>query len=348
MWDRRHRSVFLHRLWSRPSWWLLPLAPLEFIYKLLWRARRAYYKARPPRTKIHLPVIVVGGITVGGAGKTPAVIMLATGLMQRGLKVGIVSRGYKGRVARRDGMEVNRRSQAGESGDEPLLLARRTGCPVYVHPDRNWALRQLVMNHNLDVILSDDGLQHYAMRRDVEIAVVDAGSGLGNGHCLPAGPLREPPSRLSQVDYLLVNYLNYADDDRPVQFLPSTIAKLYKMILKRIYLRRVGEKTTRTIAQWQKMYRGRKIHAVAGIAQPHHFFTTLARAGLTFERQIFANHHSYQRADLAFAKGAPIILTEKDAVKCENFTDLDLWVFCREVKVDKELITSILGQLSQN
>ena len=348
MWDRRHRSIFLHRLWSRPSWWLLPLAPFEFVYKLLWRARRAYYKARPARTKIHLPVIVVGGITVGGAGKTPAVIMLATGLMQRGLKVGIVSRGYKGSAARRDGMEVNRRSQASEGGDEPLLLARRTGCPVYVHPDRNWALRQLVMNHNLDVILSDDGLQHYAMRRDVEIAVVDAGSGLGNGHCLPAGPLREPPSRLSQVDYLLVNYLNHADDDRSVQFLPATIAKIYKMTLKRIYLRRVGEKTTRTVAQWQKMYRGRNIHAVAGIAQPHHFFTTLERAGLTFERQIFANHHSYRRADLAFAKGTPIILTEKDAVKCENFTDLDLWVFCREVKIDKELITSILGQLSQN
>ena len=121
---------------------------------------------------------------------------------------------------RHGGMEVNQRSRASESGDEPLLLARRTGCPVYVHPDRNQAVRALVMNHNLDVILSDDGLQHLAMYRNVEIAVLDASAGLGNGHCLPAGPLREPPERLKRVDYLLVNCLNpgAADDEHLARF----------------------------------------------------------------------------------------------------------------------------------
>ena len=349
MLDRRRRSILLHQLWSRSSWWLFLLAPVEFLYKLLWRARRAYYQARPAKPKVHLPIIVVGSIVVGGAGKTPAVIMLAAGLLQRGLKVGIVSRGYKGGKSRRGGMEVNHRSRASESGDEPLLLARRTGCPVYVHSDRNQAARQLVMNHNLDVILSDDGLQHHAMYRNVEIAVLDASSGLGNGRCLPAGPLREPPARLKQVDYLLVNCLNHGemDDAWFARFLPSPTANLHKMALKRIYLRRLGEKTTKTVSQWQKMYRGRKIHAIAGIAQPHHFFATLERVGLVVEPHIFANHHAFKRADFVFAKGAPIILTEKDAVKCEDLTDLDLWALCREAKVDKKLIINILSQLSQ-
>ena len=315
-------------------------------------SRRVFYALRPPSRRVGPPIIVVGGLTVGGAGKTPAVIGLAESLMQRGLKAGIISRGYKGGATRKNGMRVNRHSEAVAVGDEPLLLARRTDCPVYVHPLRAQAASNLTRECNPDLILSDDGLQHYAMHRSLEIAVLDAVGGVGNGHCLPAGPLREPLSRLKKVDYILLNCLNLGEDainPKLSRLLASNEDKIYRMTLKKIYLRRAGTTEVKTIAQWKKLYAGKKVRAVCGIAQPWNFFDTLKQNNFVCEAHSFPNHHKFRPEDLNFAtagsKPTPIIITEKDAVKCEHFGISDLWILCREVRIDARLIRAILRRL---
>ncbi len=342
----------LRTLWSGSGIFPLFLLPFELLYRLAMGALRAFYALRPPSRRVNPPIIVVGGLTVGGAGKTPAVIGLAEVLVKRGLKTGIISRGYKGGATRKNGMLVNRNSKAVAVGDEPLLLARRTDCPVYVHPLRAVAAANLARECNPDLVISDDGLQHYAMHRSLEIAVLDAVGGVGNGHCLPAGPLREPLSRLKKVDYILLNCLNLGDNGinpRLLRLLASNKDKTYRMTLKKIYLRRAGTKEVKTIAQWKKLYAGKKVRAVCGIAQPWNFFDTLKKKNIVCETHSFPNHHRFRREDLNFAtvgsKPAPIIITEKDAVKCEHFGISDLWVLCREVRIDARLIRAILRHL---
>lgn len=293
----------IERVWYESRVLYVPLLPLSWIFALATGLRRQAYRLGWLRTmNAGLPVIVVGNITVGGAGKTPLVIWLVERLREMGFRPGIVSRGYGG-----DGsaLRVDRDSDPARVGDEPVLLAARLRCPVAVAPDRVAAVR-LLDSEGVDVIVSDDGLQHYRLARDVEIAVVDGERGLGNGHLLPAGPLREPPRRLRSVDAVIGN----GGGER------------CRMSLEIEQALPLQGGQTRALAD----FRDRPVHAVAGIGNPARFFTALRRQGLEVLEHPFPDHHRFQPSDLAFGDGAPVLMTEKDAVKCRDFISGQLWV----------------------
>jgi tetraacyldisaccharide 4'-kinase len=294
--------------------WLL--WPASLVFGCIVFFRRLFFKLR--LFKSHdagIPVIVVGNLTAGGSGKTPLVLWIAESLREHKWKPGIVSRGYGGST--QVPVEVSIASDPAEVGDEPLLLARRSGCPVWVAPDRVAACRALRANHpDCDVIVSDDGLQHYALRRDVEICVVD-GRGLGNGFLMPAGPLREPLSRLSSVDAVVTH--EYAE------------IKGYKMQLQGENLVRFTDaRDVRTA----KSFAGQTMHAVAGIGDPKRFFLQLARFGVKLVPHPFPDHHSFRAEDLEFGDSAPVVMTEKDAVKCKRFAQAHHWVFPVRASLD--------------
>jgi tetraacyldisaccharide 4'-kinase len=277
------------------SRWLL--FPLSLVYQSIAVSRR-YYLQRFRQQIFSVPIIVVGNISVGGAGKTPLVIALAEKLKARGLRVGIVSRGY-GATVTTFPYEVKPHDLAAHVGDEPLLLAKRTGCPVVIAPDRVQAVRYLLGTHQSQVVISDDGLQHYKMGRAVEIAVIDGVRGLGNGLCLPAGPLRERASRLSEVDFIVVNggtWPNgYRMDLQPGRFTSLTHGETLDV--------------TQLIGP---------VAAVAGIGHPKRFFNTLDALGLQFKAYAFPDHYSFQPVDLSVPESS-VVMTEKDAVKCQPF-----------------------------
>lgn len=293
------------QLWYRPNLISTLLSPLSFLFCIIVYLRQWAYRRGGLRSyRSPVPVIVVGNITVGGTGKTPLVIWLAEYLTAQGFKVGIISRGYKGRGIYPQW--VTAESLAIQVGDEALLLAR-TGCPVVVAPRRFLALQYLLARARCEVIISDDGLQHYALERDIEIAVIDGERGLGNGFCLPAGALREPASRLQQVDFIVSKNAAWAE----------AIVMRYEFS----QLHALTGATTQTVQQWQ----GQTVHAIAGIGHPEAFFTMLERQGLMLIRHIFADHHHYQRHDIIFSDTLPVIMTEKDAVKCRAIADQRHW-----------------------
>jgi tetraacyldisaccharide 4'-kinase len=287
--------------------WLL--WPVSLGFGLVVFFRRLFFKLRLFRShSAGIPVIVVGNLTAGGSGKTPLVLRIAEILKAHGWKPGIVSRGYGGSALQP--REATIASDPAEVGDEPMLLARRSGCPVWVAPDRRVACRALRDQHpECDVIVSDDGLQHYALRRDIEICVVD-GRGFGNGFLQPAGPLREPRSRLRSVDAVVT------------QGAPE--AQGYKMALE-------GDKLVRFTdardVRPAKSFAGQRVHAVAGIGDPKRFFLQLARLGIKVVPHPFADHHPFRAEDFAFGDSDPVVMTEKDAVKCKRIAQAHFWVF---------------------
>jgi len=291
---------FLERMWfggGRGSWLL---APLEAMFIAVSTLRRLAYRLHllpsfhPGRT-----VVVVGNLTVGGSGKTPTIIWLAHALAERGLRVGIISRGYGGTDS--GPTEVQGSSNPERVGDEPVLIARRTRARVVVAHDRVAAAAQLTPA--VDILLADDGLQHYRLARDLEIVVVDARRGFGNGHRLPRGPLREPPSRLASVDAVLVN----GEGDPGVPGIRSRLVPTSLVPLAG------GARIELT--EWA----GRRVHAVAGIGDPERFFRTLEAAGLQVIRHPKPDHARLTLRDVEFADGFPVLMTEKDAVKCRDF-----------------------------
>lgn len=297
---------WLQRRWyePRPPLGLIPFAGL---FRLAVAIRQAVYR-RGWKTagRLPVPVIVVGNLTVGGTGKTPLTIWLVEFLRASGYKPGVVSRGYGGRKQNKP-LAVGADSDPDEAGDEPVLIARRTGCPVYVFPRRAEAGRALLAAHDCDILIADDGLQHYALARDVEIAVVDGERRFGNGFCLPAGPLREPVARLNTVDLVVCRgraedgeYLLSLDSDEAVNLFDDTLHKPLPGFV------------------------GEKLVVVAGIGFPQRFFTGLKQAGLSFEERPFPDHHRYIREDLG-PEDAQVLMTEKDAVKCRGFGDGRLW-----------------------
>lgn len=313
----------LTALWydNHPARWLL--VPVAACYQLLAEARRTLYqRGLRPVTELPVPVIVVGNVTVGGTGKTPFVIWLARELLQRGYRVGIVARGYRG-AARDWPRSVDAESDPGEVGDEPVLLARRTGCPLAAGPDRVAAARHLLATADVDVVLSDDGMQHYPLARRFEIAVVDGERGLGNGLCLPAGPLREPPGRLRQVDAIVVNGGDWGH------------AGVFRAeaVIKEVY--RLGDKSLRSI----ESFRNTPVHAVAGIGNPQRFFELLEAAGIEVIKHPLDDHAVIAPEDLQFGDSAPVLITEKDAVKCEHFALDDVW--CVTVDLQFETNTTV-------
>jgi len=283
--------------------------------------------------RLQVPVVVVGNLTVGGTGKTPLVIHLARALRERGRHPGIISRGYRGGAA--GALAVTAGSDPGDAGDEPLLLARRGDCPVFVGRDRPAAARALLAAHpECDVILADDGLQHYRLPRAVEIAVFDA-RGAMNGWCLPAGPLREPLSRLERADAMVLNGTVGA----PLSAfgLPTFAMNLAGDTLFRLDDPRI----TCTAPQLA----GGILHAVAGIGSPQRFFDQLRGMGLDCIEHAFPDHHDYGMADLAFADG-PILTTEKDAVKLAGISlPLPVWVLPVTAQVSPDLAAFVLEKL---
>ncbi len=304
--------------------WLL--WPVSLLFRLIvWLRRRCYATGLCRRWRAPVPVIIIGNITVGGAGKTPLTIALAQMLSERGARVGIVTRGYGGRSAGWP-IVVAADTSAEQAGDEAVLLASRTGRPVVAGPDRVAAAKHLLDLHDCDVLLCDDGLQHYRLQRDVEIVVVSAARLFGNGFSLPAGPLRESVTRLGTVD-LLVH--SGTERQQPgYQLEPEAV--LWNVSDTAI------ERGLDGLQQTQ-------VHAVAGIARPESFFELLRELGLQPIEHPFADHHQFSAADLAFGDDLPVVMTEKDAVKCAAFDLPDCWF----LRVHANLDTAIEDALHQ-
>jgi tetraacyldisaccharide 4'-kinase len=268
------------------------------------------------RLRVGAPVVVIGNLTVGGTGKTPLVAWLSLKLAAVGLRVAIVSRGYGGKA--RGVTRVTVHSRPSEVGDEALLLARRAQATVFVGRDRVAAAKKAV-EEGADVVLSDDGLQHLAMVRDCEIVVIDGRRGFGNGCLLPRGPLRERPSRLRRVNAVVVNGAVTASNISLPRLLSSTH---FAMNMQPGDAHPVsGGASLRSLAS----FRGTRVHAVAGIGNPQRFFDTLRNAGLTLNEHPMPDHHPFKAGDLNFGDNLPVLMTEKDAVKCAAFADEKCW-----------------------
>ncbi|KTD16660.1 tetraacyldisaccharide 4'-kinase [Legionella jordanis] len=292
------------KLWygQHPLRWLL--WPFSLIYKALLPLRRSYLQLFCQKN-FPIPVIVVGNLTVGGVGKTPLVIALAKKLQMKGLRVGIVSRGYGAQI-KQFPYEVSSGDSANRVGDEPLLMAQKTKCPVVIAPRRADAVRYLVEKRGCQVIVSDDGLQHYAMGRAIEIAVIDGIRHFGNGLCLPAGPLREGISRLKNVDFIVVNGGEWPQA-YSMEMAPGKIKRI--LTDEEIDATNIGE----------------PLAAVAGIGNPKRFFMTLHNLGISFKKYPFPDHHQFQPQELQFDEKI-VVMTEKDAVKCRPFAS-DSWYY---------------------
>lgn len=300
--------------------WLVALRPLEVLYR--WAVARraaAYAEGRKATWRAPVPVIVVGNLTLGGTGKSPLVAWLAGHLAERGLRPGILSRGYGGDSDAYP-LLVDDATPASRCGDEPRMLADQTGVPVVVDPDRPRGARRL-LEAGCDILVGDDGLQHLALARDLELVVVDGARGFGNSRCLPAGPLREPLSRLASVDAVVVN-------GEPRAALPVPARS---MALVPAAWRRLGDGARHAVEA--PPFTG-PVHAVAGIGRPARFFETLAALGVEAIPHPFADHHAYRAEELDFGDDRPLVMTAKDAVKCRGLAPAESWVL--EVAAEPE------------
>ena len=319
------------KFWSRRGAIAWLLWPVSLLFLMLVCFRRLGYALRLLRSSHPgIPVIVVGNLTVGGNDKTPLVIWIAEFLKGKGWSPGIVSRGYgaQPKEEMREPRAATVASDAAEVGDEPILLSRRSGCPVWVGADRVRVAALLRAAHeDVNLLILDDGLQHYAMRRDLEIAVVDA-RGFGNGFLLPAGPLREPKSRLRSVDAVV----SHAS---PVQG--------YAMTLRGEEVHRMTDARER---QPLKAFAGQRVHAVAGIGDPNRFFLHLGKAGIKVLPHPFPDHHPFTAKDLEVGDGLPVLLTEKDAVKLRSAAQPNWWVLPVSAQLDPAFGRWLLSRLA--
>jgi tetraacyldisaccharide 4'-kinase len=320
----------IQKIWYGKAYLALPLIPLSWIFRAAAALRRECYKRGILRSySLPVPVIIVGNISVGGTGKTPLLIYLAELLRVAGRRPGIVSRGYGGQSAHWP-RRVYRNSDPTDVGDEAILIAERTGCPVAVGPRRADAAQLLLENQECDMILSDDGLQHYALQRTLEIAVIDGERRFGNGYCLPAGPLREPVSRLNSVDLTVCNGRSGNRGEYLMQIHGNIALNLS-----------TGE------SQPLSYFVGRPCHAFAGIGNPQRFFELLQDAGISCETHIFPDHYAYRRADIDFPDGAPVLMTEKDAVKCRRFRKGNFWYIPAKAELPKTFDEHFLHLLEE-
>jgi len=295
---------FIEKFWYGEHYVRWVLIPFSLVYLALINLRRTYFQ-RFHQHNFSVPIIVVGNITVGGVGKTPLVIALANEFKSRGLRVGIVSRGYGAGVSKFP-YDVRVSDTAFDVGDEPLLLARKTGCPVIISPQRVKAVAYLLKKYDSQIVISDDGLQHYAMGRAIEIVVIDGQRGLGNRWCLPAGPLRESEQRLQHADLLVVNGGNWSGAYR-MDLVPGELRQL-----------KTGESRLLTTLN-------SPVAAIAAVGNPLRFFTTLNDLGVLFTAYPFPDHYQFSKKDFCFAE-KEIVMTEKDAVKCEPIATEAMYV----------------------
>jgi len=324
--------VSLVAAWYEPrptlAAWLL--SPLSLLFRWIVAARRALYAGGVLRVeRLPVPVVVVGNVTAGGAGKTPLVIALAEALRDRDFRPGVVSRGYGGSTRRPRAVAAD--DAAADVGDEPPIIAA-AGFPVWIAHDRAAAGRALLSAHpECDVVLCDDGLQHYRLARDFEVAVVDQSRGFGNGLMLPAGPMREPESRLDEVD---------------------AVVRLVSGEAPRSDSGGRGSYTTHVAMPWRGVrdesrrgdpaaWRGASVHAVAGIGHPQRFFAFVRAQGIAAAEHAFPDHHAYRASDLAFPGAAVILMTQKDAVKCRRFADERFYYLPVRATVDPALVALV-------
>ena len=323
----------LQHHWYRLSPLHLLLFPVSLVFRALAALRRFFYRTGIlASVKLPVPVIIIGNISVGGTGKTPLTLWLAQQLIENGWHPGIVSRGYiKSAKQQKTLHEVSMDDVADEVGDEPLLMAQRALCPVWTGRDRPAAALAMLQAHpECDIILSDDGLQHYRLRRDAEIVVIDGARRFGNGLLLPAGPLREPVSRLRKVDAVVINGGQVHDDE----FAMSLQGSLFHNLLNPEIIVSASE------------FIGQNLHAIAGIGHPRRFFAQLEHLGLSAKQHSFPDHYRYSMADISFEGADAILMTEKDAVKCAAFATEKCWVLRVDAQVSPALTQLILKKVT--
>jgi tetraacyldisaccharide 4'-kinase len=305
------------------------LWPLSLVYRLLIFVRCKLYSFQLLKIRhFSVPIIIVGNITLGGSGKTPLVIEIANFLKKKGWRPGIISRGYGGKASHYP-YRVHANSNPREVGDEPLLIARSTDCPTLVDPNRSRGVKALLAKTNCNIVISDDGLQHLALSRDIEIIVIDGQRRFGNGFCLPAGPLREPTSRLKSVDFVVTKGKAHANEFA-MNLIPEYFYQLIQMENK----------------QKADYFFGKKLHAVAGIGNPKQFFNSLRKLGLSIIEQPFPDHHVFKPHDFNYGEDTIILMTEKDAVKCTGLVDTRLWCLKAKTTLDKTFFNALFNRIT--
>lgn len=298
------------KAWYEGHAGLLALWPLERLYRwVVERKRKRFLSGELDSYRAPVPVIIVGNITVGGTGKTPLILWLIEYCRARGLRPGVVSRGYGGEPPQWP-WRVRAADDPGHVGDEPALLVQRTGVPMAIDPQRSRAIELLLAEEELDLILCDDGLQHYQLYRDLELVLIDEARGLGNGRCLPAGPLREPARRLHEVDAVLFNGAAVDKEQG------------YAMQLQPTGLVHVASGQLQSLDHFPA---GQEMNAIAGIGNPQRFFNTLHEQGWRPKGQEFPDHARFAATDLQFDDTLPLLMTEKDAVKCRGIAPDNAW-----------------------
>jgi tetraacyldisaccharide 4'-kinase len=330
--------------WNRITPVSLLLYPASLAFRGVIMLRRAAYRSGLATTgKLAVPVIVVGNLTAGGTGKTPVVLWLANYLRGRGYSPGIVSRGYGGTHV--TPYRVARDADPFACGDEPILLSRRSGCEVWIGANRAATGRALLAAcPDCDTLISDDGLQHYGLDRDVEICVIDAARGFGNGWLLPAGPLREPSSRLIGVDAILINNGDLETPRVTEELALIANHRQFRMILEGHEFHNLLNQEHRVGAAF---FRGRRLHAVAGIGNPSRFFRRLQALGLDFIAHPFPDHYRYRPSDIAYPDADAIVMTEKDAVKCAAFAGENHWMLPVDAAIEPGFGDFILTKIGR-
>lgn len=317
----------LNRAWYGQSRLSPALMPLGWLYAGAVAVRRRLFRGGLLKSfRVTLPVVIVGNLTAGGTGKTPITIWLVRALRDRGIRAGVVSRGYRGKIGHSP-LPVMAHSDPSLVGDEPVLIATRAECPVVVHPDRVHAAHVLE-KQGVDIIVADDGLQHYRLQRDFEIVVVDGQRGFGNTRPLPAGPMREPLSRLQEVDRVLVN----ADSQEALAEIPLDANRVNRFSLRATDVINLATESRQPLSELA----GERVHAVAGIGNPDRFFAMLAGAGIDVIPHPLADHAELSNSDVVFADGLKVVMTEKDAVKCRHLELAEHWYVPVEVTMQEQ------------
>ena len=332
------------RLWYHaPRHCAWPLLPLSLLYRVALFFRACFYKFKAP-LRLPVPVVVIGNLSVGGTGKTPLAIHLVERLQARGIKVGVVSRGYGGSGSSGAPIEVGSDTSFRLVGDEPKLIYQKTHCPLAIAKELAQAAQLLIDKHHVELILSDDGLQHRGLARTIEIATVDGSRAFGNRYVLPAGPLREPVSRIKDVAFVVVNgklkskQCNESlTSHRHRYTMQVQAASLYTPVYDKHYP-----------ADYLK---GKRVHACAALANPDRFFDTLELLGMSVVKHAFKDHHAYRVADFKFEERLPIVMTAKDGVKWLDLAEqghkmeADVWILETQLQIDEDFEKALFAKL---
>ncbi|MFK7864026.1 MAG: tetraacyldisaccharide 4'-kinase [Pseudohongiellaceae bacterium] len=339
---------FLEKSWLNKSPWLLLLTPLSFLFKWVAKVRRQKLEANPNRLTLSVPVIVVGNVSAGGTGKTPVVMALVKALEKKGYAPGVVSRGYGG-IEREEPLLVNDEVPVTQSGDEAKLIAQQCGVPVVVDVKRDRAYSYLVNEKPVDVVISDDGLQHYNLPRHVEISVVDGQRMFGNQQVFPAGPLREPVERLVEVDFVLLNGVEGLEEEAV-----NSAVKMLSHYKKPQLLELTPNHFVNHVSEEKKPFAGapfnmgNRLQAVTGLGNPERFFSLLEQLPYTVERYPFPDHHGFSKTDfdeLQLDEFQPVVMTEKDAIKCTEFAKPNFWTLKVELELPPGFVDEVIAKI---